>query len=70
MFIVLLKVFQYILFLSDSGVPGVRSMGPDVRPFVCSRLFADFTDVTLDDEDSKSIPTDVAMLLAPPGGQH
>ena len=49
-------------FLSDPGVPGVRSMGPDVRPSVrpsvSTRLFADLTDVTLADEDSNSIPPD------------
>ena len=45
-------------FLSDPGVPGVRSMGPDVRPSVTPRLFADLTDVTLADEDSNSILTD------------
>ena len=46
---------------------------------VSPRLFADFTDVTLADEDSKSIPTDdvdkailgiVAMQVVPSGGQH
>ena len=45
-------------FLSDPGVPGVRSMGPDVSPSVRPRGFADLTDVTLADEDSNSIPTD------------
>ena len=44
----------YWTFLSDPGVPGVRSMGPDVR----TRGFADLTDVTLAGEDSNSIPTD------------
>ena len=43
------------------------------------RVFADLTDVTLADEDSNSIPTDdvnraslgnVAMQVAPPGGQN
>ena len=43
------------------------------------RGFADLTDVTLADEDSNSIPTDdvnrailgnVAMQVAPPGGQN
>ena len=66
------------MFLSDPGVPGVRSMDPDVRPSVSERLFADLTDVTLADEDSNSIPTDdvnktilanVAMQVAPLGGQ-
>ena len=54
-------------------------MGPDVRPSVSPRLCADLTDVTLADEDSNSIPTDdvnrailgnVAMQVAPPGGQN
>ena len=43
------------------------------------RICADLTDVTLADEDSNSIPTDdvnkailgnVAMQVAPSGGQH
>ena len=46
---------------------------------VRQRAFADLTDVTLADEDSNSIPTDdvnrailgnVAMQVAPPGGQN
>ena len=48
-------------YLSDPGVPGVRSMGPDVSQSVSQSLqevFADLTDVTLADEDSNSIPTD------------
>ena len=45
-------------FLSDPGVPGVRSMGPDLSNSLTPRLFADLTDVTLADEDIKSIPTD------------
>ena len=52
---------QYVTngtFLSDPGVPGVRSMGPDVRPSVSTTLCAELTDVTLADEDSNSIPTD------------
>ena len=65
----------FVQFLSDPGVPGVRSMGPDVRPSVT----ADLTDVTLADEDSNSIPTDdvnkailgnVAIQVVPPGGQN
>ena len=64
-------------FLSDPGVPGVRSMGPDVRHW--QDYFEDLTDVTLADEDSNSIPTDdvnrtilsnLAMQVAPSGGQH
>ena len=66
-------------FLSDPSVPGVRSMGPDVAHSVHPRPCADLTDVTLADEDSNSIPTDdvnrailgnVAMQVAPPGGQN
>ena len=50
------------------------SLSPSIHP----RLFADLTDVTLADEDSNSIPTDdvnkaildnVAMQVAPSGGQ-
>ena len=66
------------MFLSDPGIPGVRSMGPDVSNSV-QDYFADLTDVTLADEDSNSIPTDdvnraflgnVAMQVAPSDGQH
>ena len=65
----------YNVFLSDPGVPGVRSMGRDLS----TTPFADLTDVTLADEDSNSIPADdvnraildnVAMRVAPPGGQN
>ena len=68
-----------VQFLLDTGVPGVRSMGPDVRPSVSHGAFAELTDVTLADEDSNSIPTgdvnrailgNVAMQVAPPGGQN
>ena len=54
-------------------------MGPDVSQSVTERLFADLTDVTLADEDINSIPADdvnrailgnVAMQVAPPGGQN
>ena len=44
------------LFLSDPGVPGVRSMGPDVH----TRGFADLTEEILADEDTNSIQTDTA----------
>ena len=53
-------------------------MGPDVSHSVQDYV-ADLTDVTLADEDSNSIPTDdvnrailgnVAMQVAPPGGQN
>ena len=66
-------------FLSDPGVPGVRSMGPDVSHSLHPRACADLIVVTLADEDSNSIPADdvnraiignVAMQVAPPGDQH
>ena len=53
-------------------------MGLGLCPSLTSRRFADLTDVTLADDDSNSIPTDdvnkailgnVAMQVAPPGGQ-
>ena len=65
-------------FLSDPGEPGVRSLGPDVRPSVSLRPCWDLTDVTLANEDTKSIPTanakrafkgNVAMHVRQPGGQ-
>ena len=34
-------------FLSDPGKPGVRSLGPDVRPSLTHRGFANFTELTL-----------------------
>ena len=46
--------------LSDPGVPGVRSMGPDLSKSIHPRLFADLTDMTLADEDTNSILTDNA----------
>ena len=48
------------MFLSDPGVPGVRSMGPVLSNKLLPRGFADLTDVTLVDEDTKSILTDNA----------
>ena len=71
-----------LVFLSDPGKPGVRSLGPNVRPSVRPSItetpFADLTDVTLADEDTKSILTDtvnraiqgnVAMEVMQPGGK-
>ena len=64
-----------MLFLSDPGKPGVRYLGPVVCPSV-THVVADLTDVTLADEDTKSILTDnanrtiqgnVAMQVAPSG---
>ena len=46
------------VYLSDPGVPGVRSMGLDLCPSLTTRLCADLTDVTLADDDCNSIPTD------------
>ena len=57
------------------------SLGSDlwVLMSIRTRLSADLTDVTLADEDSKTIPTDdvngaflgnVAMQVAPSGGQQ
>ena len=54
-------------------------MGPDVSKWLHPRDFVDLTDVTLADEDSNSTPADyanrailgnVAMQVAPPGGQN
>ena len=47
-------------FLSDPGKPGVRSLGPDVCPSLSKTPCVDLTDVTLVDEDTKSILTDDA----------
>ena len=66
------------MLLSDPGVPGVRSMGPDETDSVQDYV-ADLTDVALADEDSNPTPADdvnrailgnVAMQVAPPGGQN
>ena len=68
-----------INFLSDPGVPGVRSMGLGLYLSVRPTPFADLTDVTLADENNNSIQTDdvnraiignVAMQIVPPGGQN
>ena len=45
-------------FLSDPGVPAVRSMGPVVSHSQTERPFADLTDVTLADDDTNPILTD------------
>ena len=54
-------------------------MGSSLSNSLTDTPFADLTDVTLADEDSNSIPTDdvnrailgnVAMQVAPPGGQN
>ena len=61
-------------FLSDPGIPGVRSMGPSVSNRGCSNL----TYVTLADEVINSIPTvnanraiqgNVGLQVAPSGGK-
>ena len=50
------EAYAYKLFLSDPGIPGVRSLGPDVSTTPC----VDLTDVTLADEDTNSIFADNA----------
>ena len=68
--------FWKLVFLSDPGVPGVRSMGPVVSNSL-QDLVVDLTDVTLVDEDTNSIPTNnnrtiqdnVAMPVSNPGDQ-
>ena len=64
-------------FLSDPGVPGVRSMGPDVTKWVRD-IVAELTDVTLAYKDTNSIRTDnvnmalqgnVAIQVTLSGGQ-
>ena len=50
----------HFAFLSDPGKPGVRSLGPDVRPSVSLTPCWNLTDVTLANEDTNSIPTDNA----------
>ena len=53
------KKSTQIRFLSDPGIPGVRSMGPSVSDSV-QELWLDLTDVTLADEDTNSILTENA----------
>ena len=53
-------IFVSLVFLSDPGKPGVRSLGPDVRHSVPPTPCLDLTDVTLADEDTNSILTDNA----------
>ena len=48
-----MDVFSTV-FLSDPGIPGVRSMGPSLSNW----CFVDLTDVTLVDEDTNSILAD------------
>ena len=56
----MVTIHRSSLFLSDPGVPGVRSMGPVLSKSLTETPFADLTDVTLVDEDTKSILTDNA----------
>ena len=65
------------VFLSDPGVLGVRSMGPDVTKWVRD-IVAELTDVTLAYKDTNSIRTDnvnrafqgnIAMKVTQPCGQ-
>ena len=50
---------QSFHFLWHPGIPGVPSMGPDLT-FGLTNVVQTFTDVTLADEDTISIPTDNA----------
>ena len=50
---------KWLCFLSDPGVPRVRSMGPVVTKWV-RHLVEELTDMTLADGDFKSILTDTA----------
>ena len=68
-----IDIFQ---FLSDPGIPGVRSMGPSVSNSL-THPFADLTEVTLADEDTNSTLTNDVNPdprrcgnVAPPGGQN
>ena len=65
-------------FLSDPGIPGVRSMCLDVSQWLHTTPCWDLTDVTLADEDTNSMQTDdfnmaiqgkVAGQMVPSGGQ-
>ena len=49
-----------VQFFSDPGVPGVRSMGPDLWNWVRKRGFWNLIELTLADEDTNSILTDNA----------
>ena len=72
------KISLFLPLLSEPGKPGVRSLGPDVRPSLSQRPCVDLIDVTLADEDTNLILTDndnrailgnVAMQLTQSGGQ-
>ena len=75
---VLARLWQICIswFLSDPGIPGVRSMGPVVSHWVTPTPCANYTDVTLADEYTNSILNDnanrafqgnVAMQVTQPG---
>ena len=49
---------QAFYFLSDPGLPGVRSMGPGLCLSVTPTPFVDLTDVTLANEDTNTILAD------------
>ena len=48
-------LWKNVIFLSDPGIPGVRSMGPSVSN---SQTLVDLTDVSLVDGDANSILAD------------
>ena len=60
MFILKFSNNSTIPFLSDPGVPGVRSMGSSLSNWLTNTPFADLTDVTLADEDTNAILADDA----------
>ena len=53
----------HLLFLTDPGVPRVRSMGPGLSNSK-SDTFWNFADVTLADDDANSILADDANTMA------
>ena len=59
-FFIFLSIFWYLIFLSDPGIPGVRSMGVWVSETNWLYLVADLTDVTLADGYTNSVLTDNA----------
>ena len=68
-----------MVFLSDPGKPGVRSMGPDVRPslrhLVETKLITeltpadDDTNPILTDNANRAIQGNVATQVTQPSGQ-
>ena len=53
-------MLNFLFFLPDPGVSGVRSMGLGVSIYLSPRALVDFVDVTLADDDTNSILADDA----------